>query len=288
MIEETNSPCENPQNESSPSVEPQTEEKPQLRKLSELEDEDARNLALFQREKKEYYAKKQWYAVYVTPGHEYQVFDFLNGVDKNEAKKRRRGKAKKEDLKVHIDPEKVLMECYLASVREKVKYSDRIVWKERIQTPGIVFVHCELDHRDVIYDGTIVEYVTGFLSDRTLHRPKAIPDAEMKVFMDMIDEDYRVSIEKPNYKVGQKVLIIDGPAAGHLAELIGTKETISRKEYETDRTGKPILDAEGNPVPKHRLILQLRLNSMMAAQFEIDADKVAPAKDDQKEFEYLD
>lgn len=244
-------------------------------------------LARARSEKEKFYAAVQWYAVYVHPQHEFQVHDYLMGVE-DEGKKIHRGKAKREDLFIKIDPAKVRMECYVPVIRQRVKYSDRYVWKEKIQTPGLVFVKTTLNNRDPLFHSPISEHVTGFLSDREKHRPVPIPDAQMELFQKLVEAEYAVSVDRPTFCVGQKVLIVEGAMAGHIAELMSMEETISRKEYEKDRMGKTVVDAEGNPVPKHKTMLCLKLNSLLAATFEIDADKVAPAPDNARDFEAQD
>lgn len=239
------------------------------------------------REKEKFYAEKHWYAVYVQPLHEFQINDYLLGIEE-QTKKTRRGKAKREDLFIEIDPSKVRMECYVPVIRQRVKYSDRYVWKEKIQTPGIIFVHTDLNHREYLFQSHISEYVTGFLNDRTKHRPMPIPDDQMDLFRKLVEAEYAVTVAAPTFEIGQKVLVLEGPLKGHIAELVGTHEVISRREYEVDRQGNQILDSEGNPVPKHKTTLSLRLNAQLAANFEIDADKVAIAPPNARDYEAQD
>lgn len=244
-------------------------------------------LARAKREKEQFYSEKKWFAVYVQPLHEFQINDYLLGIEE-QTKKTRRGKPKREDLNVTIDPAKVKMECYVPVIRQRIKYSDRYIWKEKIQTPGIIFVHTDLNHRDPLFHSPISEYVSGFLNDHVKHRPQPIPDSQMELFKQMVESEYAFTIAAPSFTIGQKVLVLEGPLKGHVAELVNTKEVISRKEYETDRWGKQILDGEGNPVPKHKTMLSIRLNSLLAANFEIDADKVAIAPANAPDFEAQD
>lgn len=247
--------------------------------MSELEIK----LARAKKAKEKFYAEKHWYAVYVQPQHEFQINDYLLGIEE-QTKKTRRGKAKREDLDVKIDPKKVLMECFVPVVRMRVKYSDRYVWKEKIQTPGIIFVHTDLNNRVALFSSPISEYVTGFISDREKHRPMPIPDAQMELFMKLIEAEYAMQVGRPSFEVGQKVLILEGPMSGHIAELMDTRESVTANEHETDRWGKLILDSEGNPIPKRKTLLRIKLNSLLAATFEIDADKVAIAPANAKDF----
>lgn len=234
-------------------------------------------------EREKFFAETHWYAVYVQPQHEFQINDYLLGIEE-QTKKTRRGKAKREDLDIKIDPAKVKMQCYVPVVRKRIKYSDRYVWKEKVQTPGLIFVRCSLNERDYLFHSYISEYVTGFLNDHDKHRPVPIPDAQMEVFMKLVEAEYLVAVDRPSFSVGQKVLILEGPMAGHVAELVGLQETISKQEHETDRLGNVILDNEGNPVPKHKTLLRIRLNAMLEATFEIDATKVAVAPDNATDF----
>ena len=39
--------------------------------------------------------------------------------------------------------------------------------------------------------------------------------------------------------------------------------------------GNQVLDSEGNPIPKHKITLCVRLNDMLCAKFEVDADQVS-------------
>lgn len=260
-----------------------SDEKKTTRTIAECDDP----MILARREREKFYAETHWYAVYVQPQHEFQINDYLLGIE-DQTKKTRRGRAKREDLDIKIDPAKVKMECYVPVIRLRVKYSDRYVWKEKVQTPGLIFVHTCLNNRDALFHSHISEYVTGFLNDHDKHRPIPIPDDQMELFMKLIEAEYAVSVDRPTFAIGQKVLIIDGPMAGHVAELVEMNQTVSRKEYETDRWGKQILDAEGNPVHKHKTMLRIKLNSLLSATFEIDADKVAIAPDNARDFEAQD
>lgn len=253
------------------------------RKLSECD--DAAFLA--RKEKEKFYSEVHWYAVYVHPQHEFQINDYLLNIEE-QTKKIRRGKPKREDLNVVVDPAKVRMQCFVPYLRQRVKYSDRHVWKDKVQTPGLIFVHTSLNNREPLFASPISEYVTGFLNDHIKHRPMPIPDDQMKAFMAIIEAEYAVTVDRPSFEVGQKVLILEGPMKNYVAELVGVDQTVSRQEYETDRTGQQILDAEGNPVFKHKTMLRIRLNSLLEATFEIDSEKVCVAPADAGEFDYHD
>ena len=160
-----------------------TEPKKILPTLQELNDP----AELTRMAKKKHYSTLAWYAVFVHPGHEMQIHDYLMGIDTKKSK--RRGKAKKEDLLIAIDPEKVLMECFVPLKRMHIQYSDRMVWKEKVQTPGLIFVHTVLDNRDPLFHSRYSEYVVGFLNDRTRHWPQPIPDIEMTEFKALCQAD---------------------------------------------------------------------------------------------------
>ena len=240
-----------------------------LRLLSECDDE----VVKIQREKLKFNRAVHWYACYVHPQHELQLHDYLMGIEQ-EKKGVRRGKAKKEYLFVKVDPDKVLMECYVPVARVKVKLSDRMVWKEKVVIPGVIFVHCAVENREPLFYGRYKEYVVGFMSDRTLHRPQPIPDSEMATFRALTESEYVYQMEAPEFTPGQSVLILAGQLQGHVAELVSTKEIISKTEFQKDRFGELILDNEGNPIPKHKITLCVRLTDMLCAKFEIDADQV--------------
>ena len=233
--------------------------------------------------KKKHYSTLAWFAVFVHPGHEMQIHDHLMGIDAKKSK-RRRGKAKKEDLLIAIDPEKVLMECFVPLKRVHVQYSDRMVWKEKVQTPGLIFVHTVLDNRDPLFHSKISEYVVGFLNDRTRHWPQPIPDIQMTEFKALCQADWLISVEKPRYQIGDKVLILEGPLRGHVARLYEIRESINKNEREKDRQGFDILDNEGNPIYKRKTTLCVRFNSDLIATFEVDADKVVKAPKDAPDF----
>ena len=249
------------------------EENKPIRKLSEC-DESTIKLIKAQKEMQAFKQKVNWYACYVHPQHELQIYEYLMGIE-NERKGPRRGKAKKEDLFVEIDPEKVRLECYVPVQRKRVKLSDRMVWKEKIVIPGVIFVHCALDTREPLFYGKCKEYVVGFMSDKARHRPQPIPDQEMATFRALTESKYAYEMEAPTFKPGQSVLILAGQLKGHVAELVSTKEVISKTEFQTDRYGNPVLDSEGNPIPKHKITLCVRLNDMLCAKFEVDADQVS-------------
>ena len=233
--------------------------------------------------KKKHYSTLAWFAVFVHPGHEMQIHDHLMGIDAKKSK-RRRGKAKKEDLLIAIDPEKVLMECFVPLKRVHVQYTDRMVWKEKVQTPGLIFVHTILDNRDPLFHSKISEYVVGFLNDRTRHWPQPIPDIQMTEFKALCQADWLISVEKPRYQIGDKVLILEGPLRGHVARLYEIRESINKNEREKDRQGFDILDNEGNPIYKRKTTLCVRLNADLVATFEVDADKVVKAPKDAPDF----
>lgn len=240
------------------------------RLLSECDDEYVK----IQREKLKFNRTVHWYACYVHPQHELQLHDYLMGIEV-EKKGVRRGKPKKEDLFVEIDPAKMLMECYVPVQRVRVKLSDRMVWKEKIVIPGVIFLHCSLDNRDPLLKGKYKEYVVGFMSDRVRHRPQPIPDTEMATFRALTESEYAYQMEAPEFKPGQSVLILAGQLKGHVAELVSTTEVISKTEFQVDRYGHQVLDSEGNPIPKHKITLCVRLTDMLCAKFQVDADQVS-------------
>lgn len=249
------------------------EENKTIRKLSEC-DESTIKLIKAQQEMQAFKQKVNWYACYVHPQHELQIYEYLMGIE-NEKKGSRRGKAKKEDLFVKIDPKKVKMECFVPVQRVKVKLSDRMVWKEKIVIPGIIFVHCSVEDREPLFYGKMKEYVVGFMSDKVKHRPQPIPDKEMAAFRALTESEYAYQMEAPEFKPGQSVLILAGQLQGHVAELVSTKEIISKTEFQVDRYGQQVLDSEGNPIPKHKITLCVRLTDMLCAKFEVDADQVS-------------
>lgn len=250
------------------------EEKKNLRKLSEC---DAKTIQLVkaQKEQQNFKQKVNWYACYVHPQHELQIYEYLMGIEE-EKKGARRGKAKKEDLFVNIDPEKVKIECYVPVQRVRVKLSDRMVWKEKVVIPGVIFVHCSCtdEDREPLFHGKCKEYVVGFMSDKVKHRPQPIPDDQIATFRTLVETDYAYQMAAPEFKPGQNVLILAGPLQGHVAELVSTKEEISKTEFQVDRYGHNVLDNEGNPIPKHKISLCVRLTDMLCAKFEVDADQV--------------
>ena len=158
-----------------------------------------------------------------------------------------------------------------------------MVWKEKVQTPGLIFVHTVLDNRDPLFHSRISEHVVGFLNDRTRHWPQPIPDIEMTEFKALCQADWLISVEKPKYEIGDKVLILEGALRGHVARLYEIRETIT-KEVEKDRQGMDILDSEGNPIRKRKTTLCVRLNSELVATFEVDADKVVKAPKDAPDY----
>jgi transcription antitermination factor NusG len=274
---------EQPINEQPVNEQPNTEQPPRiLPTLQELNDPTE----LTRMAKKRHYSTLHWYAVYVHPGHEMQIHDYLMGIDTK--KKRRRAKAKKEDLFIPVEPEKVLMECFVPLKRVHVKYSDRMVWKEKVQTPGIIFVHTILDNRDPLFHSRISEYVVGFLNDRIRHWPQPIPDIQMFEFKALSEADWLESVEKPTYAIGDKVLVLEGPLRGHVAYLDSIRESVSKSEYETDRQGKQILDNEGNPIYKRKTKLCVQLTGVLTALFEVDADKVVKAPADAPDYGVYD
>lgn len=249
--------------------EPQEANEKILRPLSQCTDAAVHRL----REQEKFKEKVCWYACYVQPQHELQVHDYLMGLEDQRAKTKR-GRPKEEDLLVRVDPDKVKMECYVPLQHIKVKYSDRMVWKDKILIPGVIFVRCSVNNREALFYGRMKEYVMGFMSDRARHRPQPIPDDQMATFRALADSKYAFQMEAPTFVIGQSVLIQSGPMQGHVAELISTSDVVSKTEFQTDRQGNKILDSEGNPIPKHIIKLCVRLTDMLCAKFQIDADDV--------------
>lgn len=250
-------------------VQPLADNERRIRPLSECDD----SAAIRRHEQEKFKDKVHWYACYVTPQHELQVHDYLMGVEE-QRKAIRRGKPKEEDLIIRVDPDKVKLESYVPLQRVRVKLSDRMVWKDKILIPGVIFVHCSINNREALFYGKMKEYVMGFMSDHDKHRPQPIPDDQMESFRALADSKYAFQMDVPTFKIGQSVLITAGPMAGHVAELISTKEEISKTEYQHDRNGSLILDAEGNPIPKHSVKLCVRLTDMLCAKFQLDAADV--------------
>ena len=246
------------------------------RLLSELEDDHQREGIRYNLSKERLYATKHWYAVYCTPNHEFQIGDYLMGRE-DQMKKVRRGSSKKENFFVQVDPEKVRMECFVPSVFLHLKYSDRMVWKEKVATPGIIFVRCKLNERDPLFYGPVAEYITGFINDRVRHWPMPIPDEQMEVFRAAIEAEYAISVERPTFAPGDRVLVLEGALNGRVAEVVENRERVIKNEYRKDRQGQLVLDADGNPIPVRKQTLCIRLNAELVALFEVDADKVVPA-----------
>lgn len=262
------------------------EEKQALPKLATIKDDTKHSNVsnvVYNNAKDRYYDQKRWYAVYCQPQHELQIHDYLMGIE-TEMKKLRRGTSKKENFFVTVDPNKIRMECFVPTSYMHLKYSDRMVWKEKVQTPGIIFVHCKLNERAPLFEGKIQEYVTGFLNDREKHWPQFIPDEEMNLFIELVKNEYVVSVEKPTFKKGDRVLVLEGPLNGRVVYVAENRETVSSTEYEKDRQGVMILDAEGNPIHKRKQTLCVYLNAQLAALFEVDADKVIKAPDNAPDY----
>lgn len=252
------------------------EEKAALPRVSTLDDAARRNGLMLKKKKEALYNEVHWYAVYCTPQHEFQIHDYLMNIEE-EMKKLRRGTSKKEKFLTVIPKKEPRMECFVPFSYVHLKYSDRMVWKEKVQTPGIIFVKCKLNERDELFHSPIAEYITGFLNDRENHWPQPIPNAEMDEFISFVKNEYNVQLVKPTFAVGSKVLVLEGALNGRVAEIVDNHEIVSRTELLTDRQGNTVIDSEGNPVYKRKQTLCVRLNSQLAALFEVDADKVVPA-----------
>lgn len=214
-----------------------------------------------------------WYAVRVQYGHELQIRDFLMGIDHS---KNVRGKSSEEDLflatKTQIQP--VKMECYVPVEHQRRKYRDRIVWKNVVLTPSLVFVHTALSQRDNLFVSDIKAYIKGFISDRERHEPQPIPDAQMETFRRLADSNYSFSLEVPTFRKGQRVMICAGPMAGQVAEVESSQVTQDPTRYRRDDTGMLMTDNEGNPLHALTIKLWVRLNDLLGAAFEVNADLV--------------
>ena len=106
----------------------------------------------------------------------------------------------------------------------------------------------------------------------------------MTEFKALCQADWLISVEKPKYEIGDKVLILEGALRGHVARLYEIRETVSKSEVEKDRQGMQILDSEGNPIYKRKTTLCVRLNADLVATFEVDADKVVKAPKDAPDY----
>lgn len=258
------------------------EEKAALPRISSLNAPAYLSGLATNRRKEQLYDEVHWYAVYCTPQHEFQIHDYLMNIEE-EMKKLRRGVNKKEKFQMVVPKKEPRMMCFVPFSFVHLKYSDRMVWKEKVQTPGIIFVRCKLNERDPLFYSSIAEHIKGFLNDRDNHWPQPIPDSQMNDFMEFVNQEYNVQLVKPTFAPGEKVLVLEGALNGRLAEIVENRETVSRTPV-TDRQGRPVLDNDGNPVYQRKQVLCVRLNSQLAALFEVDADKVVPAPADAPDY----
>lgn len=151
--------------------------------------------------------KLQWYVLYVTAQHERKIADAINKLEESiYQQKQINGRLSSTDYKIT---------AYVPTQTVKRKWSDRVVEKQVVIIPGVIFLRLKLVDKQRIYiDGNI----KSFLYNKEKREPEPIPDWQMYQFQQLVTETKDLSMETP--EIGDTVQIVIGKFKGFVGELI--------------------------------------------------------------------
>ena len=118
------------------------------------------------------------------------------------------------------------MEHYVPIRKERRRWSDRIVVKDRLLLPRVVFIHCTETERLGLFKE--IPYLCYFMMDRLTKKPVTVPQKQMDTFRRVVDGsasqvEMRSSEE---FVPGDKVRVIDGPLKDVECEVTSIKNKI--------------------------------------------------------------
>lgn len=170
--------------------------------------------------------EKQWFIAYVRSCQEKRVAQALQEAGEN---------------------------CYLPMRQEKRQWSDRTKIVDVLLLKGMIFIQTFESRRATLLSA--IFGLSAFMFDRATHRPAVVPDAQMQVFMRMVDRHpEQVQLSTEHFSPGDRVRVLSGSMSGMEGELV--------------RVGT-----------HHRLLL--RLNSVMNATMDIDVSEVEKINPDE-------
>ncbi len=151
--------------------------------------------------------KLQWYVLYVTAQHERKIADAISKQEESiYLQKQINGKLTDSDYKI---------KTYVPTQTVKRKWSDRVVEKQVVIIPGVIFLRLKLVDKQRIYIDTNIR---SFLYNKDKREPEPIPDWQMYQFQQLVNENTDLSMETP--EIGDSVKIVIGKFKGFVGELI--------------------------------------------------------------------
>lgn len=189
-----------------------------------------------------------WYALNVTPTHEFRLWEYFTGnIFPYRRHTVRKDASGKKLPPVKMDP---VIEAFVPYRLRKRVWSDRVKTIPEVQTPGMIFVRMAMKDRDAIFCD---HYVQSFVYDKNRRFPTIIPDDEMAKFIKVVESEEDLCIATP--VAGDKVQIVRGKFEGLVGEVI-------RKD------GK--------------LRFQIRVTSGIAVSMSISADDIVVVPEETK------
>lgn len=154
-----------------------------------------------------------WYALNVTPNHEFRLWEYYTGKQFPYRRHTVRKDANGKKLPpIKMDP---VIEAFVPYRLQKRVWSDRVKTIPVVQSPGMIFVRMAMKNRDkIFYD----HYVQSFVYDKARRFLTIIPDDEMNSFIKVVEDSEDSYITTPI--AGNKVQIIRGKFEGLVGEVI--------------------------------------------------------------------
>lgn len=158
---------------------------------------------------------RSWYVLYVTAQHERKIADIINRKEEADYHaKEINGKLTNADYKIM---------AYVPTQKVKRKWSDRVVEKETVIIPGVIFVRLKMIDKQRIY---LDSNIRMFLYNKQKREPEPIPDWQMYQFQSVVANTTHLSMEEP--QEGDTVKVEIGTFKGFVGELIQGKEGKSK------------------------------------------------------------
>ncbi len=114
------------------------------------------------------------------------------------------------------------IETFVATKKEKHKWSDRIKVIERLIIPMVVFVHITEEDLPQLRNNKNIRKILSYPGDKT---PTRIPDEQIERFKFMLDHSEEpVLLDNRNLTVGENIRVIKGPLYGLCGFLLKSYE----------------------------------------------------------------
>ena len=140
------------------------------------------------------------------------------------------------------------VDVFVATQKEKRKWSDRIKYVDKVVLNGYVFIHTTEEERLEILKNHVG--LIGFMSRKGTYRPIIVPDKQMERFRTFLTQhDEMVEFMMEDFTPGDKVVITQGPLTGIEGEIIKI-ENKNKFCVRLDGFGTASINIESNNIYK--------------------------------------